>query len=145
MADDGLRAKLREGLRAVCHSQSIESAVTGGGIPDLNLCSGGVDVWVECKATDAWIPGDIKPSQIGWSLARMRFGGRVLLATRRRHDGGPRKGPACDELWLHSGVHMAKLKAEGLRAAPWLYRGEGGPSAWDWEQVHASIFKARLT
>ncbi len=145
MADDNLRAKLREGLRPFhVHSQSIETALTGGGVPDLNLCSGGVEAWVECKKTDGWTCGDVKVTQVGWITARMRMGGRVLLGTRRRHAGGPRKGAAADELWLHSGRWVEELRNDGLRAAPALLVCEGGPARWNWPEIHRIIFSGSL-
>lgn len=145
MADDNLRTKLREGLVTFrAHCQSIESAMTGGGIPDLNVCSDGVEVWVECKKTDGWTAGDVKVGQVGWHLARHRAGGRTLFATRRRAAAGPRRGAAVDELWLHSGLYGHELREGGLRAAPALLVTEGGPARWDWPSVYDVIFRRSL-
>lgn len=140
--DDGLRGHFRTRMLGV-HWQSIESAVTGGGIPDLNGCAEGVDFWIECKKTDAWKP-EIKPAQSAWAIARIRMGGRVLLATRKRHDGGPKKGPACDELWIHSGMFTGIVKAGGLTAAPTLLVCSGGPGRWDWDQIKEVCLRAPL-
>lgn len=143
MPDDALRVKLREGLREV-HWQSIESAMTGGGIPDANGCFAGVETWCECKKTDGWTCGDVKVTQVGWALARMRHGGRVVLATRRRHAGGPRKGSGVDELWLHSAAYIVECREGGLRAAPPLLVTSGGPARWDWPAVLQALFFADL-
>lgn len=143
MADDGLREKLRHGLPFV-HWQSIESALTGGGIPDLNGCYNGVDAWVECKKTDGWTCGDVKVFQVSWALQRLRSGGRVVLATRRRTEAGPRKGKAVDELWLHSGAYMYECRKGGLRGAPTLLVTGGGPANWDWEAVQRVVFFTSL-
>lgn len=144
MPDDGLRAKLREGLRSRnTHFQSIETAMTGGGVPDCNLCAEGVETWVECKATSTWTV-DIRPAQLGWIKTRLRHGGRVILATRRRHTGGPRKGPAEDQLWLHSG-HDAVLQAQhGLQYVQPLALYGGGPARWDWAEIYFTLFHRAL-
>lgn len=144
MADDSIRDKLREGLRPFgVHFQSIESAVTGGGIPDMNLCAEGIEVWIEGKKTDGWTAGDVKVGQIGWHLARHRAGGRTLFATRRRRARSARMD-ACDELWLHSGLYGAELREGGLRAAPALLTQSGGPAGWDWSAVYRTVFHASL-
>lgn len=145
MADDGLRAKLRDGLKRFnVHSQSIESALTGGGIPDLNLCWAKHEAWVECKATDGWTCGDVKVTQVGWHTARHRAGGRTLFATRRRAVAGPRRGAAVDELWLHSGAWAYELREGGLRACAPLLVCSGGPAGWDWNAVLRAVFLESL-
>ena len=110
--DDGLRPLICRNLRTV-DWQSIESGLTGLGIPDLNGCVDGHEFWVECKATSAWAVA-IDTEQIMWAERRIRHGGRVFLAVRRRHDGGPRKGPAVDELWFFWGGHTRHVAQYGL-------------------------------
>lgn len=131
--DDGLRGIFHSRLKSGWHWQAIETGGTGRGIPDSNFCHRGVERWVEFKATDAWSV-DISPEQVAWHLERQARGGVTFVAVRRRHGGGPRKGPAVDELWLYSGRDARKIRADGLRTPP-ICSWDGGPGVWDWERV----------
>jgi len=135
--DDGLRAIFHSRMPRV-HWQAIELGVVGRGVPDTNFCWQGAEGWIEMKATTSHAVG-LEPEQVGWILRRMRAGGRVFVATRRRHEGGPRLGPAVDELWMHEGWDAAVLRAEGLLAAPPVLHMEGGPSLWDWDLVQSTL------
>lgn len=135
--DNGLRAKFHDKLPQI-HWQAIEVGVLGKGIPDTNFCWRGSEGWVEMKFTDTHAVG-LMPEQVGWILRRMRSGGRVFVATWRMHDGGPRRGEAVSELWLHEGWDAGRLKAEGLLAAPPVLLLEGGPSRWDWGLVGQTL------
>lgn len=148
--DGGLRALFREHLPAFDWC-SIESGSTGGGIPDSNYCvrtSGirdyGTEGWIEHKRADAWAV-TLEPEQVGWIARRVRNGGRVHVAVRRRHQGGPRLGPPVDELHLFGGRWAKEAKAHGLRG-PWalahgaVHVWHGGPSkGWDWDAVAAAL------
>lgn len=57
------------------HVQRIES-LTGSGIPDVNLCIGGRELWIELKRADTYI---IKPSQLLWIHRRNTHGGAALI------------------------------------------------------------------
>lgn len=141
MIDGGLRSIFRDRLRRGIHWQSIETGLTGRGIPDSNFC--GPDVgegWVEFKLTDAWSVG-LDPEQVGWLKKRILCGGRTFVAVRRRHGGGPRKGDPVDELWLCSGRWAGELRREGLRHPDvrWLGVWSGGPAAWNWDEVRSCL------
>jgi hypothetical protein len=118
--------------------QRIELGAVGLGVPDLNFCIDGVEGWLEAKTTDTHRVV-FRPFQAAWAARRSRAGGRVLVVTRRRHSGGPRKGGAVDELWVHPGVHAALVEAGGLLGAPVLGVWAGGPRRWDWEAVRRAI------
>lgn len=130
--DDGLRALFRKHLPTV-DWQSVETAVNRG-VPDSNYCYQGYEGWIECKSTDHWSV-DLRPEQIGWIARRVRHGGRVWIAVRRRHDGGKRRGPAVDELYLIRGENVKTAKLDGLRGCPYEGKWRGGPSRWDWQGV----------
>lgn len=162
MLDGGLRPIFREKLRAGFDWQSVETGGTGMGCPDSNFCArvtrretvplyaigipeplmvqidteyeSGVEGWIEFKQTSGWAC-TLRPEQVGWLVRRHMHGGRVFVATRRWHDGGPRLGAPVDELWVHSGEHARELKTGGLTAAPHLFRQDGGPSRWNWDVV----------
>lgn len=142
-ADDGLRGLLHKHLPRV-HWQAIETAMTGGGVPDTNACCDGVEFWVECKATSTHAV-KFQPLQPAWISRRVRQGGRVVVATRRRHAGGPRLGAAVDELWVHSGRHVFELRDLGLRGVPTLTDPMcGGPSRWDWDLLLGVMMREAL-
>jgi hypothetical protein len=135
--DNGMRPLFHGRLRDL-HWQALELGVLGRGVPDSNYCGDGVDGWVEFKATETHaVP--LRPEQVGWILRRCRAGGRVFIATRRQHDGGPLLGDPTDELWIHEGWDAATLKAEGLLSAPPVLHNEGGPSRWDWGLVRGVL------
>lgn len=119
--------------------------MTGGGIPDSNFCGEGVEGWIEFKQTGGWKIGSLQVDQIGWHLARHRAGGRTFIVTRRWHDGGPRKGPAVDELWMHAGKFVGHLGQDGLQGAAPLLKCDGGPSRWDWAAIRQIILYADVT
>lgn len=114
------------------------------GVPDLNFCIDGVEGWVEMKQTDGWAV-TLEPEQVSWLFRRHRNGGRVFVAVRRWHDGGPRRGPACDELWLLRGQYAPDLKTLGLKWAmtspALLGRWCHGPARWDWDAVRSILVK----
>lgn len=136
-ADDGLRPILCDNLRMLhAHCQAIETGLTGLGVADLNICAEGKEVWVECKATSAWSVV-VRPEQVGWAEARMRAGGTVFVAVRRRTTSGPRKGEATDELWLFKGHAIRDLKTKPMQNCPGLLGTWGGGSrAWPWPYIY---------
>jgi hypothetical protein len=134
--DDGLRGVIRAHLRMV-HWTTIETGLTEQGVPDLHGCWRGVDLWIECKAASAWAV-TVRPAQVGWHLRRTRNGGVSWFAVRRRADGGPRRGPAVDELILVRGSAARQLRTSGLRDVEQIRWG-GGPARWDWDAVLAAL------
>jgi hypothetical protein len=144
--DDGLRLIFRRSLTDF-HWTSIETGGTGLGIADSNyLFAGGTEGWVEYKRTDGWAV-TLDEFQAAWIFRRARLGGRAMIAVRRRHDGGPRRGPAVDELYLVPGALALVARAHGLRdpvvrAATAVHHG--GPAGWDWPGVAALLLAAPL-
>lgn len=141
--DDGLRPIFRSYLIPLGFDmQSVETGGTGRGIPDTNYCTGGLEGWIEFKATSGWSV-DLSPEQIGWIERRVRHGGRVWIAVRRRHEGGARRGGAVDELYLLPGKFVRDARLNGLRGAnlgPHLMGPfEDGPSRWDWDTVAEAL------
>lgn len=133
--DDGLRSQFRTNLRRGFHWNSIETGGTGKGIPDSEFCCESIARWIEFKWTDGWAV-TLLPEQVAWHVSRAERGGTSFVAVRRHHDGGVRKGPPQDELWLYHGKWAVELKAGGLRAGvPCLGVWEGGPARWDWPAV----------
>lgn len=134
--DAGLRSIFRKNLPKI-DWQPIESPLTGGGIPDSNGCAGpNTEFWIEFKQTDGWLV-KFEPEQPAWIYRRYRHGGRVWIAIRRWHDGGPRIGLPVDDLYLIYGGHVLELVQSGLRIEEQFVTGHwrGGPSRWDWDAV----------
>lgn len=139
MADGNLRQLIQHYLPGP-HWQAVESGGTGRGIPDVNGCWQGVEVWVENKITSGWQVG-LRPEQIGWIHRRARAGGRVFVLTRRVAEAGPRRGAAVDDLYLHAGRVVVELAQRGLQEGPApLLHTSGGPSRWNWAMVRDWLF-----
>lgn len=143
-ADDGLRPLIRKHVPA--DWQPIENSIVPG-VPDLNGCRDGSEVWVECKATTT---GSLhfRPLQVPWIHRRSRAGGKVWVVARWRHSGGVRLGSPIDELWVVSGRHVLELAACGLRSLPddlVAGRWGGGPRGWDWTTLGEILFLSRRT
>ena len=91
------------------HWQAIETIATTGGVPDLNVCRNGREVWVETKQTHAWAVS-FRPLQVSWIWSRVREGGNVWVAVRRW-----KRQDEADELWLVHGALVRDLASHGLR------------------------------
>ena len=63
------------------HIQNIESEATSAGIPDINACKGGKDIWVELKSGPL-TKASIKPGQFIWHIKRNQAGGTTWLVQR---------------------------------------------------------------
>jgi len=133
--DGGLRQLFRLHLPQV-DWQSIETFLTGPGVPDSNGCYNGTEFWVEFKQTTAYAVV-LRPEQIAWGMRRERHGGRVFVAIRRHCDAGIRR-VACDELWLVPVKYSVTLARGGLKELSKIsevYDWPDGPSKWDWNEV----------
>jgi len=130
--DGGLRQLFPKHIAG--HWQSIESLGTGGGTPDVNFCTNGVEGWIEYKTTGGWRVS-MRPLQPAWIERRVRNGGRVFIAVRARKEGGRKSR---DELWLIAPSAVRLLVTESLLDLPpdvVLCRFAGGPARWDWTAV----------
>lgn len=137
MSDDGgLRPEFRKQL-GTWQWTSIESPVTGGGIPDSEFCTpDGIQGWIEFKQTH-FFNVQIKSLQVAWLMRRCRMGGNAFIGVRRWNKRG------VDELWLMRGDQAEALYYHGLngvRALCW----EGGPSNWNFEEVKSVLTNSHL-
>lgn len=138
--DGGLRAILHDRLREGFMWQALESALTGGGIPDSVYVSHGTSGVVESKWTEGWAV-TLRPEQVGWLLQWTRNGGIGFVAVRRLCSQGVKR-PAADELWLCRAEFARELKQHGLRGCPpeaVLGTWYGGPAKWDWAEVASHL------
>lgn len=133
--DNGLRPLFREYLRAGIMWTSIETGATAGGVPDSNYLSDtGIEGWIEFKATKK-NSVTFRTDQIGHIRRRVRYGGRMWIAVRYAHSGGPRLGTPTDQLWLYPGSEVSNLLTGGMAAASGELCGENGPPRWYWDRV----------
>ncbi len=137
--DGGLRQLFRKHIPHA-HWQAIETGGTGLGIPDMNYCLEGCDGWIEAKSAEAWaLKHPLSPEQCGWLERRLRAGGRAMLAVRKSYDGGVRRGPAGDELFIFNDQAAFRVIAStnSIRDAKAIYHDVGGPARWNWDAVRA--------
>lgn len=137
MSDGNLRQIFQKMLPEV-HWQGVETWSTGQGVPDMNGCLQGHEFWIENKVTSGW-KVNFEVGQIAWAERRLRAGGVVFLAVRRKAPAGPIRGDATDELWLFAGEQMRQISIEGIRNITPFGRWNGGPVRWDWSAVRAAL------
>jgi len=118
------------------HWQSIESSATGQGIPDLNGCYAGIDVWIETKYTEHHRTKNIglKPMQIAWLYKRAKAGGNVWIALYMKS-----KMRNVGFIYIWHGKDVRKVNELGTFFPPFrLLRVE---KLKDWEDFYETIFK----
>lgn len=130
--DGNLRALEREHLPTF-HWVSIETAMTGAGVPDMNYCNGGCEGWIENKQCHGWKP-KMRVEQIGWLMRRRRAGGRAFIAVRRQNESS-----GDDELYMFDGALALQLSQHGIQGTKFILRFGGGPARWHWAQVAALL------
>jgi Holliday junction resolvase len=123
-SESDFRRTFRKSLPQV-HWATVESRTTESGIPDINGCLNSAEFWVECKTTKAFAVV-MRPMQIAWILRRVRHGGKVIIAVRK-------KNTKVDELYLIDGSKVKELNEKGLHGFSPI--GIGGPSQWPWADV----------
>jgi hypothetical protein len=139
MSDGQLRVLFREHLKNA-HITSIETWTSEPGIPDMNICIDGNEVWVENKVIDSgWSP-KMKTEQVAWAEQHMRYGGKVFLCVRKRTYGTPKRAPI-DLLYIFHGRHMRKIHEEyqGMRHTIPVFLDDGGPAHWNWDEVRTVL------
>ena len=73
--------QLRDNLPTV-HWQRIETGLTGAGVPDVNGCSDGQEVWIELKSGRGRQLG-LRPMQIAWLATRTKYGGDCYVLGKK--------------------------------------------------------------
>ena len=127
--DGGLRKVYRTYLPDF-HWQSVETPLTGSGVPDSNYSYQGVEGWIENKSARGNHVA-IRREQVAWLERRARAGGRCFI--------GVRQG---DTYWLLRPAAARQLLTIGLHKLPSAYvlgRWPGGPARWDWPKIAAIL------
>tara|TARA_A100001515_G_scaffold71781_2_gene57173 strand:+ start:1069 stop:1452 length:384 start_codon:yes stop_codon:yes gene_type:complete len=74
--------QLRDSTQGKIHWQRIESGITASGIPDLNGCSQGKEVWIELKVVKGNQIG-LRPMQKAWLYRRAEAGGNCFVLAKK--------------------------------------------------------------
>jgi hypothetical protein len=111
---------------------SVETAGTASGVPDSEFCTpSGVQGWIEFKSTKIYRV-HLQPFQVSWIDKRVRYGGNVWIAIRRRPRSNREQG--VDQLILMHGNQINALKEGGIEntnRTEW----NGGPGNWNWVEI----------
>ena len=106
---------------------------TGRGIPDVNLCYNGVEIWVELKIVSGR-KVNITAEQCAWHYRRIRAGGRTFIIARDKVDK-VRKGKY-DKIYVWTGENAVSVQENGIIAEnSYIYE-----TPFDWEQIIAKLF-----
>ena len=76
---------VKENLPKDAHVQRIETGLTGKGVPDLNYCQNGKEIWIELKSIDG-NKSQLSPFQIAWLYNRMKAGGKCFVLIRKKKE-----------------------------------------------------------
>ena len=67
------------------HVQRIETGLTGKGVPDLNYCQNGKEIWIELKSIQG-NKSQLSPFQIAWIHNRAKAGGNCYVLIRKNKE-----------------------------------------------------------
>ena len=76
---------VRQHLPKDAHVQRIETGLTGKGVPDLNYCLHGKEIWVELKSIEG-NKSQLSPFQIAWLHKRTKAGGNCFVLIRKNKE-----------------------------------------------------------
>ena len=78
----GLWTLLKAHLPKESHFQRIETGGTGKGVPDVNYCYEGKEIWIELKSIEG-LKSTLTPFQVAWIYKRYQSGGNVFILIRK--------------------------------------------------------------
>lgn len=114
----------------------VENGVVEG-MPDVSLCAGGIDTWVELKYVAKWpsrantrVLGDygLRPEQINWHLRQARAGGSswILVGVGK-------------EMYLARGAEAKEVN--GWVSEDWFKKGHRISG---WDELYLKLFTRYL-
>ena len=124
---------LKAHLPKTIDTQRIETGSTGRGIPDVNMCKLGKEIWVELKVVKGR-KVQLSPEQTAWHFRRTRAGGTTWILARDKVDGG-RKGKY-DKIYAWSGKYSVDVSGNGIdseNAIVW-------ERPFDWDEIWQLLF-----
>ena len=75
-------ALLKPHIPKEAHVQRIETGGTGRGVPDVNYCQQGREIWIELKSIKG-LKSELSPFQVAWIYNRVRSGGNCFVLIRK--------------------------------------------------------------
>ena len=60
--------------------------MTGAGVPDVNGCGKGKEIWIELKEIHSGNQLTLRPMQISWLAKRASHGGQVFVMARKNDE-----------------------------------------------------------
>jgi len=121
------------------HWQPIEAAEVGAGIPDLNGCYYGIEIWVELKILQHVKEDkvDISPRQILWHEARQARGGRTWILAANKD---------ADKLLLWRGEDCRAVSERGVEVrTAWDFQNSGRFSSVMFTDLQRFLFQTQAT
>tara|TARA_R110002020_G_scaffold94037_3_gene226674 strand:+ start:187 stop:576 length:390 start_codon:yes stop_codon:yes gene_type:complete len=78
-------ALLKPHIPKEAHVQRIETGGTGRGVPDVNYCQQGIEIWIELKSIKG-LKSELSPFQIAWIYNRIKAGGNCFVLIRKNKE-----------------------------------------------------------
>lgn len=75
---------VKDNMPKEIHSQRIETGGTGKGVPDVNYCHEGKEIWMELKSIDG-LKSELSPFQMAWLFNRSKVGGNCFVLIRKNN------------------------------------------------------------
>lgn len=118
-----VRPGLVAALPAPVHVQRLEPGSAAPGVPDVNICAAGNEIWVENKLVSRGRKvSTLTPGQVAWLTRRAKCGGRVWVLCLHA---------PTDAILLWPGSQAAQLLERGTSLSPSLLLAP----PWDYESL----------
>lgn len=105
MLEKDLWADIRKNIKGP-HWQRIETGTTASGVPDVNGCLAGREVWLELKIL-VGTKIRLTALQVLWLRQRWHHGGRSFVLA---------KHPKTKRMYLGTGFHAAEIQKNGIKS-----------------------------
>jgi len=132
-----LWALLRTNLQG--HFVRIENAISVG-VPDVNACHDGVEVWIELK-TGSGNYISLRSSQLAWFIRRISVGGNLKVVYRVKDTIGVIKGQdllAAKDTF--KAVINSQIRVDVREVTKTLFH-----KPFDWQKINETIFATDMS
>ena len=110
------------------HVQRIETGLTGKGVPDLNYCQNGKEIWIELKSIQG-NKSQLSPFQIAWIHNRAKAGGNCYVLIRKNK-----------EIRLFQPKTLEELQELNWNSEPSI----GTTAPYDWPHLFSAIYNSSV-
>ena len=110
------------------HVQRIETGLTGKGVPDLNYCQKGKEIWIELKSIQG-NKSQLSPFQIAWIHNRAKAGGNCYVLIRKNK-----------EIRLFQPKTLEELQELNWNSEPSI----GTTAPYDWPHLFSAIYNSSV-